>query len=151
MRPIVAKIGPPAAILALSLVRLAVGDPFAAGGPAPPPREEPAVSVSAQAVLDGLAIGDAVGPLQVAHIWGPRDGAIVVELVGGGGGMRVWITRRGARTETPPERTERFDLFYGPPTPNARVPAAPDDVCISVLHAIAARIDEGGAEPPSDL
>jgi hypothetical protein len=151
MSPALERIAPPAVILALALLRIALGDPFVAPPGDPAPRvEPPAISASARAVLDGLEIGDTVGSLQVVSIGGPRDGQLAIELRGEAGGMRAWVARRGATDHAPPLRAERFDLLYGPPSPGAGA-ACSDAVSMAVLEALARRIDAGGAEPPSDM
>lgn len=146
------RIAPPAVILALALLRIALGDPFVAppGDHAPRSVEPATISASARAVLDGLEIGDTVGPLEVVSIGGPRDGQLAIELRGEPGGMRAWIARRGATDHAPPLRAERFDLLYGPPSPGGGA-ACSDAVSMAVLEALARRIDAGGAEPPSDM
>ena len=56
MSPALERIAPPAVILALALLRIALGDPFVAPPGDPAPRvEPPAISASARAVLEALA------------------------------------------------------------------------------------------------
>lgn len=152
MRSKLEPLAPAAILLVLALARLAIGDPFVARRPPAEPRHHPPViSASAQAVLGELAVGDALGPLEVTAIRGPTDREITVELGDGAQGMRAWIVRRGARPHQPPRHTARFDLFYGSPSPGMGVEEAPERVANAVLEALAAHVDEVGADVPSDM
>ncbi|HEY8426883.1 MAG TPA: hypothetical protein VIL20_00850 [Sandaracinaceae bacterium] len=140
--------GPPALVLVLALARIAAGDPLALlRGPAA--SDEGRASEPARAVLGGLAAGDAVGPLSVDRIAGPRDGEIAVELRGEECGIRAWIARRGSKYTAAPVRTERFELVFGPPPPGQT--ACEDEVALEALRALAARIEGGDAPVPDDM
>lgn len=152
MRAALEGIAPPAIILALALARIIFGDPaeWRVEEPDVQGPEPEVVSAAARAVLDGLEVGDAVGPLEVTRIGGPRDGQITIELTGPSGGMRAWVARRGASQHGAPVHTERFELFYGRPPPGAGA-ACSDEVSIAVLQALSTRIEAGGAELPAEM
>lgn len=139
---------PAATILLLALARIVIGDPFARE-PRPRGPEPPPVTAEALAVLNGLAVGGEVAGFEIARIAGPSDRRITIELRRGETGMRVWIMRRGAGEFAPPQRTSRFDLFYGPPPPG--IEAAPEDDQRVALTAIAERIDAGAAAVPAGM
>jgi len=138
----------PALLLALALARIALSDRFADREiEVPAPDLDGQSSARAREILRDLAPGDRLAGLEVDRVSGPAGGEICVEMrAGDGRGMRAWIGERGARGYDPAVRTERFDLFYGPPSPGAA--SVPDPTSVEVLRALAERIDPAGAPAP---
>lgn len=86
--------------------------------PDQPPVAAPSVDV--RALLDDLAIGDSVGPLEVVAIAGPVDRAIAIELAGRDVQFRISVVARGTRPMRAPASTDLYDLYYERVRPNPK-------------------------------
>jgi hypothetical protein len=138
------RLVPAAILLGIAIARLLAGGaptgepaPEAPPPVAPPPvarREEP------RPQLDGVTEGDEIGGLRVARMSTAAGGEIVLELEGGHRGMRVWVAPRGSRGGAAPARTERFDLYRGPPPPGLE--PVPDAEAQAIVAALVERLGD---------
>jgi hypothetical protein len=102
------------AALALQQPTGADGDGVEEGMPPPPLPAGPDVTT----LLDGLAVGDALGAFKVTSIDLANDEvmrrAIAVGLAHQDGhGFTLWIARPGVHSFTPFESTERYGFYHG--------------------------------------
>jgi membrane-associated protease RseP (regulator of RpoE activity) len=76
--------------------------------PPPPPPAAPDVI----ALLDGLQVGDKLGPCEVSELQGVKDGRARVVAKKDDTPVTLEIVRLGEKGPTPPATTEQYGVFY---------------------------------------
>jgi hypothetical protein len=75
--------------------------------------------VAAKRLLSDLDVGDDLGGWKVVGARGPVDRAILVEAERDGARITIMVVRSGVWPQRAILHTDRFDLYYTPPPPDA--------------------------------